>query len=116
MIRIGNKCISSSTCFLIIAGLLFGTMLLANIYTESDSKTINDIPHNDSTSNWIPTKEDIKYQDSMWVIINQTQLEVDTIKESIDQILIKLDRIEYEDGTYDSIRYVIEPNKDNQSR
>ena len=62
------------------------------------------------------TKEDIAYQDSMWTIINQTQLEVDTIKESIDQILYKLDRIEYEDGTYDSIRYVVKPTKENQSR
>ena len=53
---------------------------------------------------WVPTVEDIAYQDSMFCIIEQTQMDVDTIKQDIDKILYKLDRLEYDDGTYDSIR------------
>ena len=53
---------------------------------------------------WIPTRDDIKYQDSMWTIINRTQEDVDTIKETMEHIIYKLDRLEYKDGTYDSIR------------
>ena len=45
----------------------------------------------DSMQVWIPTKEDIEYQDSMFAIIQQTQLEVDTIKQSIDHIIDRLD-------------------------
>ena len=29
---------------------------------------------------WVPTKEDIAYQDSMYTIIQNTQSDVDTIK------------------------------------
>jgi 3D (Asp-Asp-Asp) domain-containing protein len=57
---------------------------------------------------WIPTEEDIKYQDSMYNIIHQTQLEVDTIKDQMDGIIYKLERLYYEDGTYDSIRVPID--------
>jgi len=57
---------------------------------------------------WIPTPDDIKYQDSMWIIINRTQDDVDTIKEAIDHILYKLDRLDYSDGTWDSIRVPIQ--------
>ena len=53
---------------------------------------------------WVPTVEDIAYQDSMFCIIEQTQMDVDTIKQDIVKILYKLDRLEYDDGTYDSIR------------
>ena len=52
----------------------------------------------------------------MWTIINRTQKDVDIIKEDIDHIIYKLDRIVYEDGTSDSIRVQIEPTKDNQNR
>ena len=68
---------------------------------------------------WVPTKEDIAYQDSMYTIIQNTQSDIDTIKQSIVYIL---ERLDYEDGTYDSIRYVKggkidkDRNKENQSR
>ena len=52
---------------------------------------------------WIPTEEDIAYQDSMYTIIQNTQNDIDTIKANIVFIL---ERLDYEDGTYDSIRYV----------
>ena len=52
---------------------------------------------------WIPTAEDIAYQDSMYTIIKSTQNDVTDIKEDI--VLI-LERLDYADGTYDSIRYV----------
>ena len=52
---------------------------------------------------WIPTADDIAYQDSMYTIIQNTQSDIDTIKQSIVYIL---ERLDYKDGTYDSIRYV----------
>ena len=36
---------------------------------------------------------------------DQTSRDLDTIKADIDRILYKLERIEYADGSYDSIRY-----------
>ena len=67
--------------------VLFSVMLIGSVM--SDHKTNNDIPQV-----WIPTDEDIAYQDSMWVIVNQTSLEVDTIKESIDHIIDRLDELQ----------------------
>ncbi len=52
---------------------------------------------------WIPTPDDIAYQDSMYSIIQNTQNDVTDIKEDI--VLI-LERLDYADGTWDSIRYV----------
>jgi hypothetical protein len=56
---------------------------------------------------WTPTDEDIAFQDSMYAIIERTQLDLDTIRVGIDKILYKLERLDYSDGTYDSIRYVV---------
>ena len=52
---------------------------------------------------WVPTIEDIAYQDSMYTIIRNTQSDIDTIKDNIVYIIERLDHV---DGTYDSIRYV----------
>lgn len=89
---------------LVFAIMIVSTMAIASIMQleEPMESSIDIIPH-DSTQ-WIPSKEDIQYQDSMWRIINQTQKDVDIIKEDIEDILYKLDRIEYSDGTWDSIR------------
>jgi len=57
----------------------------------------------DSTQIWIPTEEDIAYQDSMYSIIQNTQNDITDIKEDIEHIF---DIIENEDGTNDSVRYV----------
>ena len=40
---------------------------------------------------WVPTKEDIEYQDSMYTIIQNTQSDVDTIKVQVQQIIERLD-------------------------
>jgi len=56
---------------------------------------------------WKPTQEDIAFQDSMYAIIERTQLDLDTIRAGIDRILYKLEIFDYPDGTYDSIRYVV---------
>ena len=55
---------------------------------------------------WRPSEEDIAYQDSMYSIIEQTQLDIEGIKLDINGIIYKLDRLYYEDGSWDSIRYV----------
>ena len=112
MIRIGNKCISSTMIVLIIALVFIATMAIASIMnsTEPVESSIDEIPQ-EVEGVWIPTKEDIQYQDSMWTIINETQKDVDIIKEDIEEILYKLDRIEYEDGTWDSVRIPIESDE-----
>jgi hypothetical protein len=95
---------NSINILVISAMVVFSLMLITTLSKSYEEKTINDIPLEKDSINridWIPTKEDIAYQDSMWTIIEQTQLEVDTIKESIEHILL---RLEYMDGTSDSIR------------
>ena len=74
---------------------------------ESSIDIVPPVEDKDSTQVWIPTKQDIEYQDSMYAIIERTSADVDTIKEAIDHILYKLERIQYVDGTSDSIRYPI---------
>ena len=85
-------------------------------YKEEPIKTNKEeLPLCDTTKidTWVPTKEDIAYQDSMYQIIQETQSDVDTIKVHIEYIL---ERLEYSDGTSDSIRIVSNKNKENQSR
>ena len=77
-----NISIIAITCIVLFSVMLIGSVM-------SDHTTREDIPQG-----WIPTEEDIAYQDSMWNIINQTQMEVDTIKESIDQIIIRLEDLD----------------------
>jgi len=43
---------------------------------------------------WVPTIDDIAYQDSMYSIIQHTQHDVDTIKVHIEQIIIRLDNLD----------------------
>ena len=81
--------LSSMDVFYIVAIVLFG-MISIGVLTQDRSST----QECDRTEYWIPTEEDIAYQDSMWIIIKQTQYEVDTIKESIDQIIIRLEDID----------------------
>ena len=84
---------------MIIVTLLFSTIVLANVWT---TEIIVEETKNDNKM-WIPTKEDISYQDSMFSIIQTTQNDVTDIKEDI--VLI-IERLDYVDGTHDSIRYV----------
>ena len=57
----------------------------------------------DKEEMWVPTEEDIAYQDSMFTIIQNTQNDITDIKKDIVHIL---ERLDYEDGSWDSIRYV----------
>ena len=91
-----NICLTSRKTLTILAALLISTLVLASVWPEEVEEIIEE-------AMWIPTKEDIAYQDSMYTIIQNTQSDIDTIKESIIYIL---ERLDYKDGTYDSIRYV----------
>ena len=88
--------------------LFISTLVIAGVlYTPEqiiEEQPPQKIENNGKDSNiWIPTEEDIAYQDSMFQIIQNTQNDIDTIKKEIIYIL---ERLDYEDGTYDSIRYV----------
>ena len=103
-----NKCFTSTKVLLLMLLAISSTMLFATIYNNNIESSMDIVPpveDKDSTQVWIPTKEDIAYQDSMFSIVEQTSMDVDTIKEAISDILYKLERLEYADGTYDSIRY-----------
>jgi len=107
MIKIGRTCISSTTIVMIVLGLISSTVLIASILNSGIQEGpygIIDIEEKDTTQ-WIPTIEDLAYQDSMFHIVDQTSRDLDTIKADIDRILFKLERLEYSDGSSDSIRY-----------
>ena len=93
-----NIYLTSPITIMVIVTLLFSTIVIANVWP----KEIIIEPELESEI-WIPTKEDIAYQDSMYIIIRNTQNDVTDIKEDIVYIL---ERLDYADGTWDSIRYV----------
>ena len=85
---------------MVIIALLLSTLVLASVWPE---EVVEVIEEGSEEEMWVPTEEDILYQDSMYTIIQNTQDDITEIKEDIVFIL---DRLDYEDGTYDSIRYV----------
>ena len=101
-----NKCFTSTKVLLLMLLVISSTMLFATIY-NANANTMDIVPpiEDKDTTAWVPTKEDIAYQDSMFSIVEQTSQDVDTIKAAISDILYKLERLEYVDGSYDSIRY-----------
>tara|TARA_B110000240_G_C13272076_1_gene356313 strand:+ start:160 stop:498 length:339 start_codon:yes stop_codon:yes gene_type:complete len=96
-----NVCLTSRISILFICSLLFSTLVIANVYKKPTLVVIEEVEV------WEPTKEDIAFQTEMYEIIERTQLDLDTIRAGIDRILYKLDRFDYPDGTYDSIRYIV---------
>ena len=94
-----NICLTSPKSIMVIVILLFSTIVLANVWP----KEVIIIEDKSEEQMWVPTKEDIAYQDSMFSIIQNTQNDITDIKQDI--VLI-LERLDYEDGTWDSIRYV----------
>ena len=114
--KLWNKCIclTSRKSILVIIVILFSTLVLASMWPDD---IVEEVECNEEM--WVPTKEDIAYQDSMYTIIQNTQSDVDTIK---IQVQLIIERLDYKDGTYDSIRYVKggkidkNRNKENQSR
>jgi len=97
-----NICLTSRKTLMVVAVLLISTLLIASVYVSPDP--VEEITLTEPKEElWVPTAEDIAYQDSMYTIIQNTQSDIDTIKESIVYII---ERLDYVDGTYDSIRYV----------
>ena len=91
------------TSIMIIISLFLCITVLANVWGKEEVVVIikkNDVKEEQM---WIPTKEDIAYQDSMYTIISNTQNDITDIKKDIVYIL---ERLDYKDGTWDSIRYV----------
>ena len=82
---------------MIIISIFFSTLVLASVWPNKI------IIVEEETKSWVPTAEDIAYQDSMYQIIKSTQNDLTDIKKDIVHIL---ERLDYADGTYDSIRYV----------
>jgi hypothetical protein len=95
-----NICLTSPTSIMIIISLFLCATVLANVWPK---EVIIEEVKVDEEKPWIPTKEDIAYQDSMYSIIQNTQNDITDIKQDI--VLI-LERLDYEDGSWDSIRYV----------
>ena len=106
-----NICLTSRKSLMVLAALLISTLVIASVLYEPkimelpveqliEKPVVEEI---DSAEIWIPTAEDIAYQDSMYQIIEKTQSDITSIKEDIVFIL---ERLDYNDGTYDSIRYV----------
>ncbi len=80
----GKICLSSRISLIVMGIVLCSTILVAGVLNNiEDPKVIKVIEDNDGEEMWIPTKEDIAYQDSMFNIIQQTQSDLDTIKKEI---------------------------------
>jgi sensor histidine kinase regulating citrate/malate metabolism len=94
-----NICLTSRVSLLIIVSLMLSTWVIASVYKVEKKLVVE----KEETKLWIPTAEDIAYQDSMYTIISNTQNDITDIKQDIVHIL---ERLDYADGTYDSIRYV----------
>jgi len=92
-----------SMMFMGVAMLGIGTMILA--LTISNMAPASDIrPPGPNYNYWVPTADDIAYQDSMYSIIQNTQSDMDTINQGMERIILKLDVIIYENGLSDSIK------------
>ena len=105
--KIWNKsiCLNSRKTVLLIVVVLLSTLVLAGVWPTKDLeiKTITQSLDVKESEMWVPTEEDIAYQDSMYQIIRSTQSDINDIKKDIVHIL---ERLDYEDGSWDSIRYV----------
>ena len=97
--------IDSIKTFLILGLVLFGSVAIGTFMNKPPEELKQDI--------WIPTEEDIKYQDSLWNIIDDTRRSVDTIRDVMENIIWKLDRIHYDDGNWDSIRIPVKEDNFN---
>ena len=87
---------------MVIISIFFSTLVLAGVWPKEEKVIIKE-----EVKAWEPTDEDIAFQTEMYAIIEKTQLDLDTIRAGIDKILYKLEKFDYPDGTYDSIRYIV---------
>ena len=82
-----NVCLTSRKSILVIVVILFSSLILASVWSgEEEVEVVED----GKEEMWIPTKEDIQYQDSMYTIIQNTQSDVDIIKVQVQQIIERL--------------------------
>jgi len=102
--KLWNKCVclTSRPSIMVIISLLLSTLVLASVWPEEVIEIIEE-GSEDTEKMWVPTAEDIAYQDSMYQIITSTQNDLNEIKKDIVHIL---ERLDYADGSWDSIRYV----------
>ena len=98
-----NICLTSPMSIMIIVTILFSTIVLANVWPKEVIIIEETLPEKTEEQMWVPTAEDILYQDSMYTIIANTQNDITDIKKDIVYIL---ERLDYEDGSWDSIRYI----------
>jgi len=96
-----NICLTSRKSIMVMVSLFLSTIVIASVFTNIEESPV--IIDEDKKEMWIPTTEDIAYQDSMYQIIQGTQNDISDIKKDIVHIL---ERLDYADGTWDSIRYV----------
>ena len=96
-------CLTSRISLVIMTIIFCSTLVLASVWSREIEKPTLILEDGKEEKAWIPTAEDIAYQDSMYQIIRSTQNDITSIKE--DMVLI-LERLDYEDGSWDSIRYV----------
>jgi hypothetical protein len=96
-----NICLTDRKSIMLIIGVILTTTVLASVFSKEN--IIEEIIPDKDEEMWVPTETDIAFQDSMYVIIQSTQNDIIDIKKDIVHIL---ERLDYEDGTWDSIRYV----------
>ena len=91
--KLWNKCIclTSRKTMMVLIILLISTLMLAAVWSNTVEEIIEEGAEKEEM--WIPTKEDIEYQDSMYTIIQNTQSDVDTIKIQVKQIIKRLDDV-----------------------
>ena len=98
-----NICLTSRKSIMVMVGLLISGALIASIIKSEEPEIVDIEIEAEEPEVWIPTAEDIAYQDSMYSIIQNTQSDITEIKQDIVFIL---ERLDYDDGSWDSIRYV----------
>jgi|TARA_B100001778_G_C18590780_1_gene632192 hypothetical protein len=96
-----NICLTDRRTIMLIIGVIITSTVLASVFSGGEIKEI--VTPTKKEEMWVPTEVDIAFQDSMYNIIQNTQDDITDIKKDI--VLI-IERLDYEDGTWDSIRYV----------
>ena len=86
-------CLTSKSSIMVMVAVFLSGIVVAGVISASP-KEIKVIEKKQESEIWIPTQEDIQYQDSMFQIIQQTQYEVDTIKIHINDILQKIEELD----------------------
>ena len=85
-----NICLTSRKTIMVLIVIFFSTLVLAGVWSNTVEEVIEENSE-EKIEMWIPTKEDIAYQDSMYTIIQNTQSDVDTIKVQVQMIIERLD-------------------------